>query len=183
MNVTKLVVRNARKDEDHLLYQMFCDAVEKGEGCSVNEFPSLNVMRLDMLATGYTALIEEEQTNKLIGFLLFNEAAMSRSGKGKVCDGTIIVSADARGKGFGSALNSICQFLIGVLCYERLLKDTFFNNSPAIKLLKQNGVSVCGVLPKSAFQKGVGWVDLLLSVEECDKKPSNLLEANTRSRI
>lgn len=169
-NGTKLVLRNARKDEDYRLYEMLVEAAEKGEGFSVHEYPSIDSMRLEMFANSYTALVEEETTNLLIGFLIFHNAAMSRRGKGKVCDETVIVSTELRGKGFGSSLNSMARLVRTVLGYEIVLREAFHNNTRMLKLWKHDAVSVCGVLPRSAFQKGVGWVDLVLSVLELDKR-------------
>ena len=183
-NGTKLVVRNARKDEDHLLFEIFAEAAEKGEGYSVHEFPSLNVMRAEMLAKGYTAVIEEENTNRLVGFLFYHDSAMSRSGKGKVCDGSAIVSEGFRGKGFGKAFKLLGRFVRNGLGYEKVLWEAFVNNSRVLNVIKDDvQFSVCGVLPRGGFQKGAGWVDLVLSVYEIDQKPNNHLQETTKSRL
>lgn len=183
-NGTKLVLRNAKKDEDHLLYEVFAKAEEKGEGYSVHEFPSLNLMRWHLLTNGYAAIIEEENTNMLVGFLIYHDSPMSRSGKGKVCDGSAIVIEGLRGKGFGKAFKHFGRFLMSVLGYERVLRETFFNNSRLLNVFKDDAeYSVCGVLPRGGFQKGVGWVDLVVSMSEIENKPSDHLEETTKCRL
>lgn len=183
-NGTKLVLRNAKKDEDHLLYEVFVNAAEKGEGYSVHEFPSLNLMRWQLLTNGYVATVEEENTNVLIGFLIYHDSPMSRSGKGKVCDGSAIVIEGVRGKGFGKAFKHFGRFVMTALGYERVLRETFFNNSRVLNIFKDDVEnSVCGVLPRGGFQKGVGWVDLVLSMCELNNKASDHSEKTAKCRL
>lgn len=52
---TKLVLCSGKKDGDRLLFEMLAEAAEKAEGCSVHEFPSLNILHFNYcLASGYT---------------------------------------------------------------------------------------------------------------------------------
>lgn len=180
----KLVLRNVRKDEDHFVYEIFAEAAEKGEGFSVHEFPSLNIMRLQMLASGYTAIIEEEDSNKLVGFIFCHDSALSRSGKGKVCDGSVIIREGFRGKGLGKVCKLMARFVRSGHGYEKVFRETFFNNSQVLNTFKDDvEFSICGILPRGGFQKTVGWVDLVLYVIEIDKEPNNHLQEFTKCRL
>ena len=183
-NGMTLVLRNARKDEDHRLYEMFADAEKKGGGYAVHEFPSLDIMRLNVFADGYTAVLEEEKTNKIVGVLIFQDSTMSRSGKGKVGDELIVISAEFRGKDLGHFLYSMTLFLDKVLGYERILKDSAITTSSIFKMFRRHSqVSYCGALPRGFFQKEVGWVDLILAVQEVEELPDWHLMETKKSRL
>lgn len=188
-NGSKLVLRNARKDEDQLLYEMFSDAERKGDGYSLHEFPSLNSFRLDILARSYTAVIEEEKTTELIGCLMYKDADWVRSGKQKIGEQSIVIRAGVRGNGFGKLLMSMTEFMETTLGYERVMRDVIHSNSRAFMLLANiPDSSYYGVLPRSSFRKGVGWVDVIIHVQEARNKPNPCLgdrvnASNPRARL
>jgi len=71
-------VRSLRKDDDRMVLQLISASTDRGEGYALHEFPSLELLRHDLM-NGYGCAFEELGTGKVVGCCGINACRRMRT--------------------------------------------------------------------------------------------------------
>lgn len=153
--------RNARMDEDELMYKMMSDAGSEGDGYAIDEFPTLDFFRIFCLADSAAVIIEDEATKTVAGVLIFLQAIVSRKATGSVADPAVIIKKEYRSSGLSLLARVVMIMVERSVGFKREFGMTFSANKATLKSWKKSNFPTIGIFPNGAHQGLHGWMDLV----------------------
>ena len=163
----KALIRQARKDDDLILYDLITRAARAGRGYGASEFPTLETFRIWMLADELCVVFEDPTTQTIIGFTVVGDSWFVRNSQSKVSESSIVVSDAYQGRGLGKELVWIELALQKELGYVASINDFLASNGrmrSVIGRVMAGKYAVLGQIPKGSYTEGVGWDDQIVQM-------------------
>ena len=172
-NGTELVLRNCREGEDESMYKCLMVYVDRGEGYTLDDFPTLYTFRGYFLRDHYVAVIENPSNADIVGYLLMGNSECTRSMKETyIADTCLLIAPNYQSGGFGVELMEIGLGIMQDLGYSATLSDLLLSNLPMFNVTTRLGYSKIGVIPNVAYMEGEGWQDSVYSHYDLTKGKS-----------
>ena len=173
----RVLIRNMRKEEDVILYEMMKEAMELGEGYAFNEFPTLATFRGALILRGMCCVYEEEDSGKIIAFSAVCDSWFVRSRASRTVEADLFVSKEFRSKGVGKEITFLDMGISKDRGYQRVVNDTAIDNDIMLNLNRSlSATFIVGTIHKGAYFEGQGWVDILVSACDIDKSVRSFKE-------
>ena len=163
----KALIRQARKDDDRIIYDLITRAARAGRGYGASEFPTLETFRIWMLADHVCVVFEDPTTQTIIGSILIGDSWFVRNSQSKVSESSIVVSEAYQGRGFGKELIWIEMALQKELGYVASINDFLASNArmrSVIGGVMAGKYAVLGQIPKGSYTEGAGWDDQIIQM-------------------
>lgn len=157
----KFTFRNARMEEDELMYKMMSDAGSEGDGYAIDEYPTLDFFRIFYLADSAAVIIEEEATKTMAGVLIFLQSIIYRRATSSVADPAVIIKKEYRGSGLSLLARVVMILVERSVGFKREFGMTFSTNKATLKTWKNSSFPTIGTFPNGAHQGLHGWMDLV----------------------
>lgn len=87
-----ITVRNMKKHEDRLTFDLIDKTTERGEGIAVHDLPNLAFFRSVMLLEGPCIVFEDSSNGVIIGFVCICPSWLVRSSQSKCVEVTTILT-------------------------------------------------------------------------------------------
>ena len=172
-NGTELVLRNFREGEDESMYKCLMVYADRGEGYTLDDFPTLYVFRGCFLRDHYVAVIENSSNADIVGYLLIGNSECIRSMKETyIADTRLLIEPNYQSGGFGVELMEIGLGIMKDMGYSAILSDLHLSNLPMFNVTTRLGYSKIGVIPNVAYMEGEGWQDSVCSHYDLTKGKS-----------
>lgn len=157
----KFTFRNARIEEDEIMYKMLSDAANEGDGYAIDEMPTLNFFRMIYLTGNAAVIMEDVATKTVAGAMIFLKALQGRRATSSNVGTAVILNKEYRSSGLNNLARAVGIVVLRSMGFKQEFSITFSTNHAAIKAAKRFHIQTIGIFPNGAYQRGRGWVDLV----------------------
>ena len=163
----KVLIRQAQKEDDRILYDLITRAARTGRGYGASEFPTLETFRIWMLADELCVVLVDLATQTIIGFTAFGDSGYVRNSQSKVSESSVVLSDAYQGRGLGKELVWVELALQKELGYVASINDCLASNGrvrSVIGRVMAGKYAVLGQISKGSYTEGVGWDDQIVQM-------------------
>ena len=169
----RTTVRYIRESEVPTVYKMFREVAKKGEGYSIDEFPTLKIFRYYIVDYGQPFVVINEETLQIQLVASITPSAFCRSMDPLFCDQYMVVGPGCRGKGLGLETSRLLHKICKSLGYIGVMVDYLSNNLGSVRITEKLGAAHAANIPKSAKGTEGEMINLLVHYYYFDKPASS----------
>ena len=169
----RTTVRYIRESEVPTVYKMFREVAKKGEGYSIDEFPTLEIFRYYIVDYGQPFVVINEETSQIQLVASITPSAFCRSMDPLFCDQYMVVGPGFRGKGLGLETSRLLHKICKSLGYIGVMVDYLSNNLGSVRITEKLGAAHAANIPKSAKGTEGEMINLLVHYYYFDKPASS----------